>query len=190
MDHSRSRVGRFFLAIAGVAGGIHAGFSLFWAVGGTWLLDTVGEGAVEFQRAHPWGTAALLVVVGTGKAAGAVLPAVVEWRSGMRFRRAIRFLSWIGGCLLVVYGTTYAAVSAGVLAGAIAVPGGIDRRGMQGHAMLWDPLFAVWGATLLVGLWLTRRPRTSVRASERGTGRADCPDPDAPRSDAALDRSH
>jgi hypothetical protein len=27
---------------------------------------------------------------------------------------------------------------------------------MQGHAMLWDPLFALWGFLLLGGLWLTR----------------------------------
>jgi len=109
----------------------------------------------------------------------------------MEVRRVIRLVSWIGGCFLLVYGTVYATLSTAVLAGVITVPGGIDRRGMLGHAMLWDPLFAVWGATLVVGLWLTRTPRKSVLVSEGRTYRAGRPDPDEPRSDVtALDRSH
>jgi hypothetical protein len=151
---------------AGVAGGIHAGFSLYWAIGGSWLLDTVGEGALELQRMHPWGAAALLVVVGAIKAAGAVLPLVVEWGSGVRLRRVVRFISWIGGSFLVVYGSVYATLSTAVLTGVITLSGSVDRRGLLGHAMLWDPLFAVWGATLVVGLWLTRTPRESVSAGE------------------------
>lgn len=156
-----SAAGRLFLLAAGAAGTIHAGFSLYWAAGGSWLLDTVGAKAVELQRMHPWSAGALLVVVGVAKAAGAVLPVVVEWRSGMRLRRAVRALSWIGGSVLVVYGGVYATVSTAVLTGVITISGPIDRRGMLGHAALWDPLFAVWGAALIAGLWLTRARRHS-----------------------------
>lgn len=149
-------IDRSFLLAAGVAGAIHAAFSLYWAIGGSWLLDTVGAGAVELRQAHPRSAGTLLVVVGVVKAAGAVLPVVVEWRSRAWFRRIVRTFSWIGGSLLFVYGSVYATVSAAVLTGAITVSGPIDRRGMLGHAVLWDPLFAIWGATLAVGLWLTR----------------------------------
>lgn len=161
-QRSSYAVGRFFLSAAGVAGGIHAGFSLYWAVGGSWLLDTVGEGAVRLQRTHPWGAAGLLAVVGAVKAAGAALPVLVEGMPGGRLRRLIRFMSWIGGSFLIIYGSVFAVMSTAVLAGKITVPDGIDRRGMLGHAMLWDPLFAVWGTTLVVGLWLTRRPPKSL----------------------------
>jgi hypothetical protein len=60
----------------------------------------------------------------------------------------------------------YATVSTAVLTGVIIVPGPVDRRGMLGHAMLWDPLFTVWGATLVIGLWLTRTPRESVSSAD------------------------
>jgi uncharacterized protein DUF3995 len=154
---SRRTIGRFFLWSAGVVGGIHAAFSLFWAAGGDWLLDTVGEGAVRLQKTNPIGTAALLLTVGAVKLAGAALPLVVELVPGAPFRRVIRFLSWIGGCFLIVYGTAYALLSASVLNGWITVSGAVDERGLSGHAYLWDPLFAVWGAALVVGTWLTRR---------------------------------
>jgi hypothetical protein len=156
---SSRAVGRFFLLAACVAGGIHAGFSLYWALGGSWLLGTVGEGAVQLQRTHPWGAAVLLVAVGAVKAAGAALPVLVEEVPGARFRRLIRFGSWVGGGFMILYGSVFTVMSTAVLAGKITFSGAIDRRGMLGHAVLWDPLFVVWGATLVLGLWLTRRPR-------------------------------
>ncbi len=67
---------------------------------------------------------------------------------------------------LVVYGSVYASLSTAVLTGVITVPGQVDRPGMLGHAALWDPLFAVWGATLVVGLWLTRTPHESDSADD------------------------
>lgn len=159
----RRAIGRSFLWAAGVVGAVHAAFSLYWAAGGGWLLDTVGQGAVQLQESNPIGTAALLLVVGAVKLAGASLPLIVELRPvelrpGARVRRTIRFLSWTGGGFLVVYGTAYALLSASVLNGLIAVSGEVDQRGLAGHAYLWDPLFALWGAALLVGTWLTRGP--------------------------------
>ena len=51
-----------------------------------------------------------------------------------------------------------------MLSGLIAPEGGYDRPAMIGHALLWDPLFLVWGATLLASLWLSRTPRASAAA--------------------------
>lgn len=68
----RDRSGLRLLWGVCAAGGLHAAFSAYWALGGRWLLDTVGSG------------------------------------------------------------------------------------GLTGHALLWDPLFALWGLLLLAGLWLTR----------------------------------
>jgi hypothetical protein len=44
-----------------------------------------------------------------------------------------------------------------VLAGVIRPDGGFDRPGMVGHAYLWDPLFLLWGAALVVALRVSRR---------------------------------
>jgi hypothetical protein len=150
------------LLTAGVAGGDPRRLQPVLGYGGSWLLDTVGEGGGAVAANASWGAAALLTVVGAVKAAGAALPALVERTPGRRFRRLIRIISWIGGSFLIVYGSVFAVTSTAVLAGKIAVPDGIDRRGVLGHAMLWDPLFAVWGAALVVGLWLTRRSPRSV----------------------------
>jgi hypothetical protein len=155
----RSRgIGLTFLVLAAVAGGVHATFSLYWAVGGDWLLDTVGKGAVELQRKHRLAAAALLLAVTAVKVGGAGLPILVERAPGTWYRRVVRAASWLGGCFLVAYGCLYAGMSNAVLHGLITVPGEVDRRGMIGHAYLWDPLFALWGAALVVGLWFTRRP--------------------------------
>ncbi|WP_235531315.1 hypothetical protein [Phycicoccus sp. Soil748] len=39
-----------------------------------------------------------------------------------------------------------------VLVGAIHPSSGFDRPGMVGHAWLWDPLFLLWGASVVLGL--------------------------------------
>lgn len=155
---ARDDAGRFALWIACALGGVHAIFSLYWAVGGSWLLDTVGQGAVQLQREHPLAATALLLPVTAVKVGGATLPIVVERvpRAPL-FRRLIRFVSWIGGCFLIAYGAAYASMATLVLHGVLKPAGEVDRRGMVGHAYLWDPLFAAWGVALVVGLWLTRR---------------------------------
>ena len=80
------------------AGLVHAGFSLYWALGGRSLLPTLGEWAVVYALAAPLSAALVLLVVTAVKGVVALAPAV-----------------------------------------------------------LWDPLFLVWGLLLGAGLWVTRR---------------------------------
>jgi hypothetical protein len=112
---------------------------------------------VDLQAERPLAAAAVLVAAAAVKGAVAVLPLLVERGRLARLRRLARLGSWLAGAVLVVYGTVIALVSAAVLSGAIAVDGDIDRRGMLGHALIWDPLFAVWGVCLTIGLWCTRQ---------------------------------
>lgn len=153
----RRQLGVTLLWFAAGVGGLHTAFSLYWAAGGFWLLDTVGAGAVELQRTNR--PVAVVVLLGAAlvKGAGAALPIWVEYRSSLLMRRLIRAASWLGAAVLVLYGSAIAIVSAAVLAGAISPDGEVDRVGLRGHAMLWNPLFALWGAFLLGGLWFTRR---------------------------------
>lgn len=51
---------------------------------------------------------------------------------------------------------------AAVLLGWIVPDGPVDRAALLGHALLRDPLFALWGATLLIGLWRSRRGARSL----------------------------
>lgn len=136
---------------------VHAGFSAYWAFGGRWLLDTVSGQATDLAADDP---VAATVVVGAAavvKAVAGVAPVVVEARGRGALRRVVRGVSWVGGSFLVLYGGVVAGVAVVVLTGLVDPGGPIDRRAMIGHAVLWDPLFALWGALLLSGLWLTRQ---------------------------------
>lgn len=139
---------------------IHAGFSLYWALGGSWLLDTVGLWAVDLARTNPlaafWG----LLLIAAVKAAAALFP-LLNAGGHLPWPQVWRTLSWIGGPFLVLYGGVNTGVAWLVLSGMLNNGGAIDRQSMLGHAALWDPLFLLWGLALTSHLWLTRRPSLS-----------------------------
>ena len=150
---SSDRTARAWLWVACTVGLLHAAFSAYWALGGERLLDTVGQWAVDLRRVQPvaaaWGLAGIALV----KMVAALVPVAVE-RGRLRPRRAWRGLCWAGGAGLAVYGGVNVVVSNAVLL--TARPDSYDRAAMVGHAWLWDPLFLLWGAALLVFLWLSR----------------------------------
>lgn len=149
------------LVISAVAGTAHGLFSLYWALGGDWLVSTLGDQlAEEFADARR-----LLFPVGVVKVGFAVLPLVMAARGWPR-RRLWRPVCWLGALVLVVWGGTNAAVGNLVLSGLVRPAGGYDRAGMIGHAWLWDPLFLVWGLALAIGLLVTRR-RTLIWPNTR-----------------------
>jgi hypothetical protein len=156
----RTPPGLTLLRLAAVAGGLHTAASLYWATGGTWLLATVGQAALDLQRDQPLLATTTLLAAALAKGIGAVVPLWGELRAGPRWRRVIRAAGWVGGGCLVLYGTVFAVVAAAVLTGLITPDGAVDRTGLMGHALLWDPLFALWGAFLLAGLWRSRRVTT------------------------------
>lgn len=146
-------------AVAASVGIVHGMFSLYWALGGTWLLATVGGRMVE-QFADARGALALVGIV---KLVAAVAPLVLALR-GWPVRRPARAVCWTGAAVLVVWGGAGAVTAQLVLAGAVAPDGGVDRVGMIGHAWIRDPMFVLWGVALAVGLTRTRRRRTTPGA--------------------------
>lgn len=127
--------------VAAAAGVIHGGFSVYWGLGGTWLLGTVGSVADAFE-----GALVLIVVVGLAKLAFAVLPLVAD--TLMR-----RWMYRAGGTVLAGWGV---ASMLGAAAGLVGTP--TDRTALLGHLLLWDPLFLVWGAALFAGTMDRDRP--------------------------------
>ena len=142
-------------------GMLHAAFSVYWAVGGRWLLPTVGQWAVRAAAQNPGQTGLVLGGVALAKAVGATVPVLVAYNR-LPWRRTWRGLSWLGGTVLILYGAINVTVSGAVLLGFTRPADGYDRNAMIGHALLWDPLFAVWGAALITHLWSSRnqRPRS------------------------------
>lgn len=138
---------RWALIVAAVAGTGHGLFSLYWAAGGTWLVETLGEDIVQTFADKLW----LLLPVGVLKVGFALLPLLLAER-GRPIPRVLRLVLWLGAITLVVWGGLNTVIAHLVLAGAIQPTGGYDHRGMIGHAWIWDPLFLLWGAALVVGL--------------------------------------
>lgn len=136
----------------------HAGFSAYWALGGRWLLRTVGEWAVTLADTDPQRAGLILGAVALVKAAAAVIPLLTAYGQ-MPWPRVWRLISWVGAGGLVLYGGANVVGSGAVLAGLVRVDGGYDRAATIGHVALWDPLFAMWGLALLGSLWLSRRRR-------------------------------
>ena len=156
MHERNPTLSKSFAWVAAVAGSVHAGFSLYWAFGGQWLLDTVGKWAVELSAEAPLGAGLALGAVALAKLLAALIPVGVAY-GRLPWPRVWRTVAWGGGSLLVVYGGINVVVSASVLGGLIRPVGGYDVAAMIGHALLWDPLFFVWGAALLASLWFSQR---------------------------------
>lgn len=152
---TRSRLGRALVWTAGAAGTLHAAASLYWALGGKWLLATVGQWAVDLSAESPLAAGLALGCIAVIKLLAAGIPVGVAYGRirGARFWRAV---SWAGGLLLIAYGGTNTIVSGAVLAGLIRPEGGYDPAAITGHALLWDPLFFAWGAALVLSLWFSR----------------------------------
>jgi hypothetical protein len=151
----RLALSRALTWLAGVAGAVHAGFSLYWAVGGQWLLATVGQWAVDLSAEAPMTTGLVLGFVAAIKLLAAAIPVGVAY-GRLPWPRFWRAVSWAGGLLLVAYGGINTVVALTVLAGMIRPASGYDTVAMMGHAFLWDPLFFLWGTFLVISLWLSR----------------------------------
>ncbi|AIT60822.1 DUF3995 domain-containing protein [Corynebacterium doosanense] len=135
--------------VAAAAGVIHCGFSVYWGLGGTWLLNTVGSVADAFD-----GALLLILLVGLAKLAFALVPLVAD-------TRAARWIYRAGAVVLVVWG------AASMVGAAIRLPGSpIDPTALWGHLLWWDPLFVVWGIALFAG---TMAP--SDRGARQAPGR-------------------
>lgn len=146
------------LVAASVFGSIHAGFSLYWATGGTWLVGSLGTDLVESFRGREW----LLAPIGALKLVAALAPLALA-RSGWPARRLTRCACWLGAFLLIGWGGLNTTVGNLVFADVIQPKSGFDRPGMIGHAYLWDPLFLAWGVALMIGLLSSRGRATAAR---------------------------
>lgn len=142
--------------VAAVLGTLHALWSLYWAFGGTLLLHTVGQWAVEAASETPVLAGLGLGLVSVAKLAGAWIPLLAE--SGrIPWRKVWRILAWIVGPALIVYGGADFLAGTAVLTGIVDM-GVSDSAGLVGHAFIWGPHFALWGLALTLALWLSRRP--------------------------------
>src|SRR5580700_10070643 len=161
IPHSATSRRGMLPALAGLTVGLaYATISVYWAVGGRWLLNTVGISPSQpGQAGH---LAALLAVWGAAavKAVAAVLPllAVGVWPRAANggLRRLVRVLTWIEAATLTGYGLVLTASGLLVQAGVIEAAAHADRLALKWHACLWDPWFLIWGIFVFLALWRSR----------------------------------
>lgn len=161
-----ARPGRGFLWAATGLGLVHAAFSLCWALGGTWLLDTVGQWAVRQVEEAPVASRLMLAGTAAVKGAAAVIPTLSAYRR-FPYPRIVRAVSWAGAVGLVLYGGANTLAANAVLAGLVPAGPETDLSALKGHAWLWDPLFLLWGAALLGYLVRSARRPWDTPAAKR-----------------------
>ncbi len=137
---------------------LSAAVSFYWALGGTWLLDTIGGSLEEQARAGnvtvAWAAAAL-------KIAAAVVPLLVMRRlKSLKWTRIWRVLAWSEAAILTLYGLVLTAAGLLVQAGVVDATDP-DHRALAWHAYLWDPWFLFMGLLVTAALMRRRRSRAA-----------------------------
>jgi hypothetical protein len=145
------------------AGVAYAAVSVSWALGGTWLLDTVAGTLEQQGRAGNPGIILAVWAAAVLKVIGAIVPlAAVRVPSGQATtagrRRQVRVLAWLEAAILTIYGLVLTVAGLLVQSGAIAPAASADRRALAWHAYLWDPWFLLWGALVTAALVRSRQP--------------------------------
>lgn len=167
------KAGTGFAWAAAAVGLPYAAITAYWALGGRWLLSTVGgqfeqlakSGGAEVELGV-WTVAALKVI-------GSALPVAVGRYWGLGWRaRALRVITTVEAAVLVLYGLVLSVVGWAVQAGVVKVGRHPDRRALVWHAFLWDPWFLLWGLLIAAALrcFAYRRPRL-CRSSSSGAAR-------------------
>ena len=143
---------------ASAVGLLYCAVSVYWGLGGSWLLDTVGASLTQASR-----SASALVVLAVWCAVGlkviaSVLPLLAAGVGPARSRwpRLIRALAWVEAAILTCYGLILTAAGLLVQAGLIGTPASADHRALAWHAYLWDPWFLVWGLLVTAALLRSR----------------------------------
>lgn len=155
----RNRPGTAAALAACAVGLAYAGVSAYWALGGTWLLSTVGASLARPGGQGPVAVAGVWTAV-VLKLLAALVPLVVVRAvlEGSWARRAA-ILAWVETAVLVVYGFAWSATE--ILVEILSSPPASERRAYAWHAYLWDPWFLLWG--ILAAAALLRR-RAGARA--------------------------
>jgi hypothetical protein len=149
---SRTRLTARAATVAAALAFASAGVSLFWTLGGTWLLDTVGGAMQDLARERSLAAIALGVAVVALKGAAGVLALALRRDRGAPRERPVLAANALAAAVLLLWGGANVVVGALVLAGVIVPDGGVDEHALRWHVFVWDLWFVAWGAALAVAV--------------------------------------
>ncbi len=146
---------------AAVAAFGYAAVSLYWAVGGTAGLSTVGGVAEKMARSGGVAAVAVIAVTVLLKSLGGLLALAMVRPWGQRLPgHALGIAGLAGSAVLILYGAVEVAGEALAETGAIRPSAPADWAALRWHLGLWDPWFLVWGLLLAIA---TRGYRRGAR---------------------------
>lgn len=162
-EPKRAPAGRRAAQAACLVGVLYAAVSVYWGIGGTWLLDTVGGSLAERGRARDSGVILAVWAAVVLKLIAAALPLLaLRRRPSSAWHRTVLVLAWIAAAVLTTYGLVLTVAGLLVQTDAIHASATADRRALAWHAYLWDPWFLVWGLLIATALLRSRARRPSV----------------------------
>ncbi|MBF0748624.1 MULTISPECIES: DUF3995 domain-containing protein [Mammaliicoccus] len=145
-----------FISIFVVSGLVHTLFSLYWAFGGTAGLLSVGSWVFTFNA--QWGIwmNLMLIVVGLFKGIATLAPLYLM----KTYNKILFYISCIGSVFLMIYGGLNTVVGWLKLLQVIQYH---DFYTTFGQAMVWDPLFLLWGIGLFGFLMKIKKQNTKQK---------------------------
>lgn len=154
-----------------------AAVTLFWLLGGTLGLETVGGEFEKLARERSTSALALASAAIAAKLAAGGLALLLGARRASGPGGLVLALGWAGGAILTLYGGVLVAVGALVLAGVINPSGRPDEYALRWHVFFWDLWFLLWGVALTVATSRARRRRgraaqTATAAGAPASGRS------------------
>jgi hypothetical protein len=145
--------------------------SLYWGLGGTRLIDTVG-GSIE-RLARRGGAGPTLLALGAAAAKLVAAFVVLLLRLRPRSpgeRRAVLNLNRLVGWVLTLYGLAQVIVGSLVLTGGIHASATTDEHALRWHVFLWDMWFLVWGLAVLRALKRYKKATATATKAASATG--------------------
>lgn len=135
-------------------------FNLYWTVGGTFALETVGGKLAQALYDRDQWMVTLVAITVVVKAGGSLFSLALVQQWGRMFPRLLLLVcGWAGTAVLVIYGGLLVGAAAMVEVGIIPAPPTIDWTALRGHLYIWDMWFLVWG--ILLGWAMLRFSRRS-----------------------------
>lgn len=153
--------GRLPARVAATLAFASAAVTLFWTLGGTLLLDTVGGAPEDLARRHTVGSVAFgTVVVLVKVTAGLLALALLGHGAGWLRRRWLLIANATAAAILLLWGGANVLLGGLVLGGVITPDGAVDERSLRWHVYLWDLWFVIWGALIVVAVMRYRGRRS------------------------------
>jgi hypothetical protein len=140
---------------------VFAALSVYWALGGTALSDSISPAIVQLARAHvPWVIAVLWITAILKVFIGFVALALVQPWGKLVSRWILLILAWGAGTLFFVHGGLFFVVGVLALSGTIRV--NTPETLLHWYTFLWGPWWLIGGILFLLAAW------SYVRRSPQG----------------------